>query len=263
MGKANILTVEGLVIESVEDGNTSRKIVALLKDIGRTPICAKGARSSKSPIFAITNTLTYNEYVLYKAPNYYAINGGHVKKNFYNISKNIKKLAEANYMLELTNRICVNGVEENEILKLLYVALIYLEKLPDDNDFGNSHENSDKIRLIARIYELKILEISGFIGCNTCYYCNADLGYNRENHKNYYYNENKAEFNCGGHDNQSYRVNQGVVEAMEYCFNSDIKKLFSFSISHENLLQFDRILKNYIEMHLDLKLESRKFFFSL
>lgn len=261
MGKSNILTVEGLVIESIEDGNTSRKIVALLKDIGRTPICAKGARSTKSPIFAITNTLTYNEYVLYKAPHYYAINGGHVKKSFHNISKNMKKLSEANYMLELTNRVCVNEVEENEILKLLYVALLYLEKLPDD--FDNTQENSDKIRLVARIYELKILEISGFIGSDTCYYCNAELGYNHENQKKYFYNEKKAEFNCGEHDNQSYRVYRGVVDAMEYCFSNDIKNVFSFNLSHENLRQFDHILKNYIEMHLDLKFESREFFFSL
>ena len=234
--------LSGIVIRENVKGESNKQIVLLAKGVGRVVLSARGARKANSRLLAATQLFCYADFVVYEGNGFYSINQAELQKSFYNLRTDIDKFSEAMYLTELVDRSCPAGMEQDEVLELLYYAFSVLEKgtLPP--------------KLISRIFELKLLQINGLFAPEECHICGESEG-------DIYFDGRLGAFFCENHKtSNSIFVYDAVRKAFEHVLTKDGRAVFGFNLSEEALEQLSVILKNYMDVHMDVRLKTRDFF---
>ena len=234
--------LSGIVIREQVKGESNKQIVVLAKGLGRVILSARGARKANSRLLAATQLFCYADFVVYEGKGFYSINQAELQKSFYDLRTDIDKFSEAMYLTELVDRSCPAGMEQDEVLELLYYAFSVMEKgtLPP--------------KLISRIFELKLLQINGLFAPEECHVCGESEG-------DIYFDGRLGAFFCENHrTGNSIFVYDAVRKAFAHVLSKDGKAVFGFNLSDEALEQLSVIMKSYIDVHMDVRLKSRDFF---
>ena len=234
--------LRGIVIGEQVKGESNKQIVLLAKGLGRVILSARGARNAKSRLLAATQLFCYADFVGYEGKGFYSITQAELLNSFYGLRTDIDKFSEAMYLAELADRSCPAGMEQDEVLALLYYAFLVMDKGPLPP------------KLVSRIFELKLLQISGLFApeeCNTCGKNEGDL----------YFDGRTGAFYCPEHRTpNSIFVYEAVRKAFAYVLEKEGRAVFGFNLSDEALDQMTAILRNYMDVHMDLRLKTRDFF---
>ena len=234
--------LSGIVIREQVKGESNKQIVVLAKGLGRVILSARGARKANSRLLAATQLFCYADFVVYEGNGFYSINQAELQKSFYNLRTDIDKFSEAMYLTELVDRSCPAGMEQDEVLELLYYAFSIMEKgtLPP--------------KLISRIFELKLLQINGLFAPEECHICGESEG-------DIYFDGRLGAFFCKNHrTGNSIFVYDAVRKAISHVLMKEGKSVFGFNLSEEALEQLSVILKDYMDVHMDVRVKSRDFF---
>ena len=234
--------LSGIVIREQVKGESNKQIVLLAKGLGRVVLSARGARKANSRLLAATQLFCYADFVVYEGKGFYSINQAELQKSFYDLRTDIDKFSEAMYLTELVDRSCPVGMEQDEVLELLYYAFSVMEKgtLPP--------------KLVSRIFELKLLQINGLFAQEECYICGKSEG-------DIYFDGRLGAFYCEEHKtSNSIFVYNAVRQVFDYVLSKEGKAVFGFNLSEEALEQLSVILKNYMDVHMDIRLKTRGFF---
>ena len=234
--------LSGIVIREQVKGESNKQIVVLAKGLGRVILSARGARKANSRLLAATQLFCYADFVVYEGKGFYSINQAELQKSFYDLRTDIDKFSEAMYLTELVDRSCPAGMEQDEVLELLYYAFSVMEKgtLPP--------------KLISRIFELKLLQINGLFAPEECHVCGESEG-------DIYFDGRLGAFFCENHrTGNSIFVYDAVRKAFAHVLSKDGKAVFGFNLSDEALEQLSVIMKSYMDVHMDIRLKSRDFF---
>ncbi|MBR5122088.1 MAG: DNA repair protein RecO [Anaerotignum sp.] len=234
--------LSGIVIREQVKGESNKQIVVLAKGLGRVILSARGARKANSRLLAATQLFCYADFVVYEGKGFYSVNQAELQKSFYDLRTDIDKFSEAMYLTELVDRSCPAGMEQDEVLELLYYAFSVMEKgtLPP--------------KLISRIFELKLLQINGLFAPEECHICGKSEG-------DIYFDGRLGAFFCEEHrTGNSIFVYDAVRKAFAHVLSKDGKAVFGFNLSDEVLEQLSVIMKSYMDVHMDVRLKSRDFF---
>ena len=234
--------LSGIVIGEQMKGESNKQIVLLAKGLGRVILSARGARNAKSKLLAATQLFCYADFVVYEGKGFYSINQAELQKSFYGLRLDVDKFSEAMYLTELVNRSCPAGMEQDEVLELLYYAFSVMEKgtLPP--------------KLVSRIFELKLLQISGLFAPEECHICGEREG-------DIYFDGRLGAFYCEDHrTSSSIFVCEAVRKAFAHVLEKEGRAVFGFNLSETALEQMSVILKNYMDVHMDIRLKTRDFF---
>ena len=234
--------LSGIVIREQVKGESNKQLVVLAKGLGRVILSARGARKANSRLLAATQLFCYADFVVYEGKGFYSVNQAELQKSFYDLRTDIDKFSEAMYLTELVDRSCPAGMEQDEVLGLLYYAFSVMEKgtLPP--------------KLISRIFELKLLQINGLFAPEECHVCGESEG-------DIYFDGRLGAFFCENHrTGNSIFVYDAVRKAIAHVLMKEGKSVFGFNLSDEALEQLSVILKNYMDVHMDVRLKSRDFF---
>ena len=234
--------LSGIVIREQVKGESNKQIVVLAKGLGRVILSARGARKANSRLLAATQLFCYADFVVYEGKGFYSVNQAELQKSFYDLRTDIDKFSEAMYLTELVDRSCPAGMEQDEVLELLYYAFSVMEKgtLPP--------------KLISRIFELKLLQINGLFAPEECHICGKSEG-------DIYFDDRLGAFFCEEHrTGNSIFVYDAVRKAFAHVLSKDGKAVFGFNLSDEALEQLSVIMKSYMDVHMDVRLKSRDFF---
>ena len=233
--------LSGIVIREQVKGESNKQIVVLAKGLGRVILSARGARKANSRLLAATQLFCYADFVVYEGKGFYSVNQAELQKSFYDLRTDIDKFSEAMYLTELVDRSCPAGMEQDEVLELLYYAFSVMEKgtLPP--------------KLISRIFELKLLQINGLFAPEECHICGKSEG-------DIYFDGRLGAFFCEEHrTGNSIFVYDAVRKAFAHVLSKDGKAVFGFNLSDEALEQLSVIMKSYMDVHMDVRLKSRDF----
>ena len=234
--------LSGIVIGEQMKGESNKQIVLLAKGLGRVILSARGARNAKSKLLAATQLFCYADFVVHEGKGFISINQAELQKSFYGLRLDVDKFSEAMYLTELVNRTCPAGMEQDEVLELLYYAFSVMEKgtLPP--------------KLISRIFELKLLQINGLFAPEECHTCGESEG-------DIYFDGRLGAFFCEDHrTSNSIFVYDAVRKAFDHVLSKDGRSVFGFNLSEEALEQLSVILKSYMDVHMDVRLKTRDFF---
>ena len=152
------------------------------------------------------------------------------------------KFSEGMYLAELTERSCPAGMEQDAVLELLYYAFLVMDRgiLPP--------------KLISRIFELKLLQLNGFFASDVCHICGEGEG-------TLYFDGRMGAFYCEKHRTEdSIFVLDAVRRAVRFVLERESRAAFGFQLSAEALEQLTFILRQYMEVHMGIRLKTRDFF---
>ena len=234
--------LRGIVIAERVRGESNKQIVLLAKGVGRVLLSARGARKANSRLLAATQLFCCADFIVYVGKGYLAITQAELLHSFYGLRTDVEKFAEAMYLTELADRCSPEGMEQDAVLELLYYAFLRMEQgtLPP--------------KLIARIFELKLLQLSGLFAPEACAICGSRA-------ESLYFDSDQAAFFCEMHRRAGdVPVSDAVRRAFAYVLEREGKAVFGFTLSGEALEQLSFILRRYIDVHMELSLKSRDFF---
>jgi len=241
----NSIKSKGIVIKEVFYNDTDKIITLLLKDYGKISVSAKNARSIKNKLFSGTSLFSYSEFVLYKGHKYYYINELQLIKSFYDLRKDLDKIAYASYFVEIVEKYTMENVVCNDIMILLLKSLNSLLK------------NVIPVKLTARIFEIKFLQLNGFmLEINNCHKCKRIIP---ESTKKYFDYEGLLCSECAEKELSKIEVSNAVIYTIRYILTSDFKNLFNFNIDNEVLVLLTLITSKIISYHLNIKLKTYNF----
>lgn len=147
--KNGVIEVTGMVLNVMPVGEKDRRVKILTLDQGKLSCFARGAEKPGSPFMGAARPLAYGVFGLFQGRDAFTMVSADVKNYFEEITKDVETACYGMYFLEMADYYGREFVKEPRLLKLVYAALLALEKpsIP--------HE------LTRRIFELKSLVIDG------------------------------------------------------------------------------------------------------
>lgn len=146
--------VEGIVISETNYSESSKILNIYTKEYGVIGVIAKGCRSLKSKLRAVSTKLTYGSFhIYYKEGSLSTLISVDVIHSLKNIKSDIKKISYVSYIVDLT--VQVSKQCEEDIFDLLKASILKIE------------ENLDPL-VIMNILEIKLLEVLGVMPAIDC-----------------------------------------------------------------------------------------------
>lgn len=241
-----VTKITGIILKEKEHGETSKHILVLAKGLGKVWLSARGARKPKSKLLAGTQLFCYCDFFVYEGRGFLSITQIDLIETFYELRTDMERFSHGAYLLELVERTCQEGMEQDEVLLLLLHTFWQMTK------FGYNP------KLASRIFELKFLQISGLMpDLNQCAVCGAPIG----NHCSF--SSLAGGVLCEKHKGEHPLLSNGAKKAMEYVFENEGMKLFQFRLSDAVLSELEKMTTESIQVHMNLQLKTKGFFDNL
>lgn len=155
---------KAVVIKAYDYKENDKLVWLYTEEFGKVTAIAKGAKKSKSRLFALTLPLCYADYVLFKGKNLFNLQEGKMENSFQGLLSNLDKLTYSSYICELID-ISVSDGETNKELYRYFITCLYLLST-DALDY----------ELLIRSFELKLLKSTGYgLNLDKCVSCGKKI----------------------------------------------------------------------------------------
>lgn len=187
----------------------------------------------------------FGEYLMYKGSNTYHINSVEPIEVFYNLRTDLDKLKYAVHI----NKIVQDVTHENQncfnILRLLLNTLYVISETDKD------------LSLVLSIFKLRLLCILGFCPkIEECVSCKQ-----KENIKFFSIKDDGFKCNpCGKQDKSAISMSESTKNAIIYTISAPPKKLYSFNLKGDSLIEFNLIVKLYFNEKLEKEYKLEELF---
>lgn len=143
------IVMHGIILSGMPVGEADRRLVILTGERGKITAFARGSRRPSSPLVGSTRAFTYGRMELYESKNYYVLDSVEAGNYFEEVTRDLESSCYAAYFCELAGFYGREGLEARESVRLLYAALLALQKKLVSNE------------LIRAAYELRLMVING------------------------------------------------------------------------------------------------------
>lgn len=206
-------TDNGIILKAEPIGEYDRRLVILTKDHGKISAFARGARRPHSKLMAVSDYFVFGSFKIYASANSYVFADADVINYFDDLRSDFAKAMYGLYFLEVTDFLCKDNNDEEEMLILLYQALRALLHDGYNNDF------------VKIVFELKAMMLSGeFENVDPNKYLSGTV-YTLDY---LYYNEAKKTY--------SFTVKDEIFAEMKTIAAFRKKKLWNHTFNSEDLL---------------------------
>ncbi len=252
-----LIEVKGLVIRTTDIKESDRLITIFTEEFGELTALAKGARSLKSRKMAATMQFCYSSFILFKNSDKYQVREAELIESFFEIRNSIEGLALAGYIAEVLDDVAV-AEAERELLRLSLNSLYAIAK---------ELHPLDKIKAT---FEVRAMSILGFmpdiLACSLC----------GEKHGEFYFDIMAGALECKAcrrrseaqrtlisepHESHIISIlTEGAKDAFAYSVHAPQERIFSYSVSDEDMYLFSRAAEEYLTNHLERSYRALKFY---
>lgn len=240
-------TTKGLVIREQTIGESDRLVTLLTADYGLVRAFVRGAKQVKSRLASSTSLFAYSNFSIYRGKDAFVVDNAVPIEVFFDLRKDIVKLSLAQYFVQLAFEL---GEEEHPSPEMLSVMLNSLHLL--------CNSNKDE-RIIKTAVEFRLLSLGGYmpsiLACASCSTYETDLMF-FDTLDGCIYCEN-----CGKAG--AVACPKNVITAIRFICLTEPKKIFSFSLSDENLSLLSSISEKYLISRIQKNLQTLAFYKSL
>lgn len=127
MGTGSI-ELQGMVLKASAAGEYDRRIVLLTKDRGKITAFARGARRMGSALSAATVPFAFGAFQLYEGRSAYTCVGAQIREYFGKLKTDYIGACYGAFFMEFADYYSRENLEAGDMLNLLYVSLLGLEK---------------------------------------------------------------------------------------------------------------------------------------
>lgn len=236
--------IEGLIIKTLDYGETHKIVTIFSKKIGKFTAIARGAKKPKSRMAAVTQPSIYGEFFVYVNTGLSTIQQGEIINSLRAIREDIIKTAYAAYIMELTDKLMDARSPDPYLYDQLYLTMCWIA------------ENEDA-EIPIMMYELKLVSKGGFAPTvDQCVHCGS-----REAVPIYF---SVAEGGllcnaCRQLDSEAIHLPHNMAKLLHLFSSVGIERIGSISVKKENKLLLRQILDAYYEQYGGFYLKSKKF----
>ncbi len=237
---------EGLILTEQTIKENDKLVTVLTRKNGIIRCFVKNAKLPKGRLCTATQSLSYSKIMLYSTKDYYIIQEAEPIEIFYNLRLDLEKFALAEYFCEIVINMIPEGVDSEQFLSLILNSLYVLSKgmKPD--------------LMVKAVFEMRFLSLAGYmpnlVCCEKCNCYESDI-------MHFLYGEGKlicGKCYTGGYD--SIALSRGALTAIRTAVFADPKKIFSFSVSNNSLMQFADCAEKYMLLHSERNMNALEFY---
>ena len=234
-----MLTTDGMIINEVKYGEGNKILTVLTPEYGKIQVGANGIRSFKSKNSAGCSLFGYSYFVLRERREIYSLSSAESINKFYNIQKDVEKIAIASYFCELLCNVTRQAMPADGILKLALNTMFYLSK----------HNNYKHVK---PVFELRLMLEAGLApNVTSCTICQSQDNITR-------FSTKEGGVLCEICGKADY-ITSCALTAMRYILSSCPKKIFSFAANDDVLFELSHLSEKYILSHLERMPKSLNF----
>lgn len=238
-----IAKCEGIIIRTVDYGESAKVVTIFSKELGKVTVMAHGAKKFKSKLSGVTQLFHFGYYLFHAGRGMGTLQQGETIYSFRNIQTDIFLTAYATYFLELVDKTTEENESNKVLFNLLENALSYLD---------NGYEPD----VIKFIFELKMLIRFGvepyLDGC-TC--CKTAVG-------SFKFSFEEGGFicqNCASMDVYAFNISPRCAKVLRAFHHIDFARLGNIDLSDETKNEINNILNAYYERNVGIHFKSKKF----
>ncbi len=238
------ISTKGLVIKEQTIGESDRLVTLLTADFGLVRAFVRGAKQVKNRLAAVTSLFAYSDFTLYKGRDAFVVDSALPIEVFFELRKDISRLALAQYFAQLAAEL---GEEEQPASEMLSVILNALHLLCSSNK---------NLKIIKSAVEFRMLSLGGYmpdiLACANCGTYETEFMY-FDPLDGCIYCEN-----CGKAG--ALPCPKNVITAIRFICLTEPKKIYSFSLSEENMNILSDISEKYLLSRIQKKLPTLEFY---
>lgn len=234
------IKVTGIVLSVYPVGENDRRLTILTKERGKIQVFARGCRKPNHPLFGVTQPLIFCEFMITEGRTYNYLNSAESKDFFPYLKTDLENIYYSTYFAELAEYFTVEGMDEKNILNLLFITFSAMKKKLVPNP------------LIRRIYEFKILQFYG-VGLQAfqCISCGRE-----DNLDTLSFEEGGMFCSECGKKIVGTHVEPAVLYTLQYITTVPLPKLYTFVLKEDVFLEFQWIVKRFFRIHAEHQFKS-------
>lgn len=238
------ISTKGLVIREQTIGESDRLVTLLTADYGLVRAFVRRAKQMKSRMNSATSLFAYSDFSLYRSKDAFVVDDAVAIEVFFGLRKDIERLSLAQYFAQLAFEL---GAEEQPCEELLRLTLNSLHLLC---------KGERSLVQIKAVFELRAMCLGGYmpgiLACDSCGTYETPLMYfDTLEGKIYCENCPKA---------GAIPLPKTVITAVRFICLTEPSKIFSFSLSDENMKLLSDVAEKYILSRVQRKLSALEFY---
>lgn len=236
-------TTKGLVIKEQTIGESDRLVTLLTADFGLVKAFVRRAKQLKSRLNSATTLFAYCDFSLYRSKDAFIVDDA-VPIEVFNLRQDIDRLTLAQYFAQLAYELSAEEQPQDELLRLTLNSLHLLCK------------GEKSITQIKAVFEFRALCLGGYmpsvLACDHCGTYETPLMY-FDTMEGRIYCENCPKAGA-------VPVPKNVVTAIRFICLTEPTKIFSFSLSEENISLLGSIAEKYTLTRIQRRLSALEFY---
>lgn len=234
---------EGIVIRSIDYGETNKIVTLYTREWGKIGVMARGANKPNSRLAAVTLPFTYGYFLVQLGRGLGNLQQGEILSSYKSIKEDIFLTAYASYVAELTEKSTEERKANPFLFELLKQTLAYI------ND-GLDPE------VLVLIYEMKILNVLGLYPVlDQCAVCGKTEG-------KFSFSVREGGFlchRCQEKDPYRFDISEASIKLLRIFYYIDLKRLGNISVKDRTKKELRLVLDSYYEEYSGLHLKSKRF----
>ncbi|MHA6483738.1 DNA repair protein RecO [Paenibacillus sp. strain BS8-2] len=235
--------VEGIVIRSMDYGESNKIITLLTNTNGKVGVIVRGAKKVKSRHSSLAQPFTHGEFQYFRSSGLGTLNHGEIIASHHDLRMQLDLSAYASYAAELTDR----ALQEDEVGSFLFEQL--------KSCYAALQEGKDP-PIVIHLYEMRILDMAGYAPqLDECLHCANRVG------------PFKLSPGAGGvlcsrcesRDPYGMMLSEGVHKLMRLFKGMDMRRLGSIAVKEETKAGLKKSMRALMDAQLGLHLKSRSF----
>ncbi|MCR5828778.1 MAG: DNA repair protein RecO [Lachnospiraceae bacterium] len=263
------IKTQGIVLLSAPCGEYDRRLVVLTAQRGRITVFARGARRPGNSFSACTQTFTFAVFTLYEGREAYTLKSAEHTRFFEELRDDPVRACYGIYFCEMASNCSREGMDEETLMKLLYLALSALSK------------NVIDARLVRAVFELRCIADFGEAPlAEGTWYSRAGNGLaenplgaaNGLAEKSIRAGSGFSEKMLGAGSgeeargekewalkgkNDGFEVGKDTVSLTSYIITAPLMDIFTFSVPETTILELLRMSSDWSEYRIGRKLKSK------
>lgn len=147
----SLYKTKGIILRTHKLGEADRIITILTSNYGKVGAVAKGVRKTKSKFGSRLEPFTHVDLVLYKGRNLDIVTQAEIVDSFSEIRESFDRITYGSAMLDLVNKVAVEGERDVALYNLLLKSLKV-----------NSQAKKN-FRLLLIAFDIKLMAVSGYM----------------------------------------------------------------------------------------------------
>ena len=237
-------TTKGLVIKEQTIGESDRLVTLLTADFGLVKAFVRRAKQLKSRLNSATTLFAYCDFSLYRTKDAFIVDDAVPIEVFFNLRQDIDRLTLAQYFAQLAYELSAEEQPQDELLRLTLNSLHLLCK------------GEKSITQIKAVFEFRALCLGGYmpsvLACDHCGTYETPL---------MYFDTMEGRIYCENCPKSgAVPVPKNVVTAIRFICLTEPTKIFSFSLSEENISLLGSIAEKYTLTRIQRRLSALEFY---